>query len=789
MLKKSCTTVALMMMKQRRLAAILMLTMFIAMSPLMFEDVIVHGGNGKIDLFTQKEPFSGKGLNMPSDAFAPGEIVFLYALVEYNGYPRQNLLVTFSIKSPNGTSFSFTAITNTSGIASMSFTIPQKCPPHENETFGEWFVRACVVIGDTFLQDTLTFKVGWLVELLGVRTIDRNMAPRDSFGITGDVGLEISLKNIAMTEKKVTLTAVIQDELNVPVNSLAISDIEIQPNEKTVYLYTKLSIPKWAVVGKAIVYVSAFTKLPSQNGVAYCPSISTEFFITPYNPLRLEFRDIAIIKVTSSATSVKIGEPIHVSVKVRNEGTLTESFNVSLLMDNQVIDTLNVLNLAPYSSTTLNFTIDTRDLVPKSYLISVAIPPLLNEADTTDNILADGYIEVRPSVRRFLVIFEGAGLSLDAQGIILTINGSAKSVKNLPCSLFVEEGSVLIYTYEENVLSAVLGKRFKLREVIGPPSPVTVRSNITIVGQYVTQYYLLVSSIYGSPTPKSGWFDAGAIVNASVVSPWPGPEGTRHVCLGWIGTGSVPLSGSECTVTFIIHQPSSIVWLWKTQYYLTVISPYGVVGGGGWYDANVTAYAFLDVGVFDHGNETRRVFVYWSGDASGVNYARSSPILMDGPKVAVANWKTQYLLTVATNPAGLSPQPSRSPLGEAGPAGGWWYDAHVNVSLLAPPVRGYDFSHWEVDGRSLEVGQYALTVFMDGPHVAVAYYNVRVAGWFVPEWLYWILLLILILVIILLCVWIYRRRRRAKSGEAAFKRGWTAWYYGYDLLGRSRRVK
>ena len=55
---------------------------------------------GKIDLFTQKEPYSGKGPNMPSDAFGPGEEVQIYALATYNEYPVQSLLVAFQILGP-----------------------------------------------------------------------------------------------------------------------------------------------------------------------------------------------------------------------------------------------------------------------------------------------------------------------------------------------------------------------------------------------------------------------------------------------------------------------------------------------------------------------------------------------------------------------------------------------------------------------------------------------------------------------------------------------------------------
>ncbi|MBS7620639.1 hypothetical protein KEJ32_00705, partial [Candidatus Bathyarchaeota archaeon] len=56
------------------------------------------GSSGRsIDLFTQKEPFSGKGLNEPSDSFQPQEEVILYALVTYNNYPVQNKLVAFQV--------------------------------------------------------------------------------------------------------------------------------------------------------------------------------------------------------------------------------------------------------------------------------------------------------------------------------------------------------------------------------------------------------------------------------------------------------------------------------------------------------------------------------------------------------------------------------------------------------------------------------------------------------------------------------------------------------------------
>ena len=44
---------------------------------------------------------------------------------------------------------------------------------------------------------------------------------------------------------------------------------------------------------------------------------------------------------------------------------------------------------------------------------------------------------------------------------------------------------------------------------------------------------------------------------------------------------------------------------------------------------------------------TQYVFTGWSGDASGSS-SPSNPIIMNGPKTATANWKTQYYLTVSS---------------------------------------------------------------------------------------------------------------------------------------------
>jgi hypothetical protein len=168
--------------------------------------------------------------------------------------------------------------------------------------------------------------------------------------------------------------------------------------------------------------------------------------------------------------------------------------------------------------------------------------------------------------------------------------------------------------------------------------------NLTLVRM---SYYLVVSSPYGAPTPASGWFDEGSSVTSSVTSPWPGSVGTRYVCIGWTGTGSVPSSGTGTTVTFTVTAPSSISW----------------------------------------------------------------------------NWKTQYLLTVKTDPENLDPQPARDPTGDPESSNTWWYDTTPDVTLTAQTVAGYTFNYWTVDNDSRGNGVNPIAVALQGSHIAIAYYS------------------------------------------------------------------
>jgi len=256
---------------------------------------------------------------------------------------------------------------------------------------------------------------------------------------------------------------------------------------------------------------------------------------------------------------------------------------------------------------------------------------------SSGSIVGNYRTEPTNHVQKHLVTFRSTGLAADANGTVVTINGTTRVYAELPISLSVDDGSTISYSYNTIVTSTYSGKKFYLDNVTGPSSPIIVTADINATGNF------------------------------------------------------------------------------KTQYYLTISSPYGITGGQGWYDSGATAYATLDRGLIDQGNGTRRVFTSWSGDASGADYAKSGSIVMNGSKNAVANWKTQYYLTVRTDPIGIATIPGEN-----------WYDASFSVQLTAPSVANYSFGYWDLDGVPKQTGVNTTTVYMDTTHNVTAHYSTLV---------------------------------------------------------------
>ena len=180
------------------------------------------------------------------------------------------------------------------------------------------------------------------------------------------------------------------------------------------------------------------------------------------------------------------------------------------------------------------------------------------------------------------------------------------------------------------------------------PATVTMSSPITEQALWEHDYFLTVTSPNGTTT-GTGWYSNGtsafASVNPLVVA---GAPGTQYVFTNWSGAASGTSSTSNA---IIMNGAKTATANWKTQYFLNVSSVNGTVGGTGYYDSGTNATATLDSLTVAGATGTQYVFTNWSGNASG-NTSPSNNITMNAPKTAIANWKTQYNLTLAQSGVG-----------------------------------------------------------------------------------------------------------------------------------------
>ncbi len=209
----------------------------------------------------------------------------------------------------------------------------------------------------------------------------------------------------------------------------------------------------------------------------------------------------------------------------------------------------------------------------------------------------------------------------------------------------------------------------------------------------------------------------------------------------------VPSSIGANGTRYFVHDASwsfsaagNHVFTYAAQYYLTVQTTYSSSTGQGWYDSGTAVRVTVKGREVDEGQGTRHVFTGWSGDASGTDLT-SNDVFMTAPKAAVANWKTQFYLTVESDP------PNVSNINGSG-----WYDAGNQADFSAAAVipasdnTQLKFSNWSGDytgqsttGRILidrpktvkanYFAQYLLVVQYDPASIS-SQYNESHAGWY-----------------------------------------------------------
>jgi hypothetical protein len=368
--------------------AVLMLLFFMASSTILCpRNVAATTVSGRaLVLFTTQE------------VFAPQQLVTLYANVTYNGAPVQGKLVSFQVEGPvnafdNITVFG-TSNTTASGLATFSFRLPWPDERPEVSVFGNWSAVATVDIAQVTVESTLTFRVGWILQVTSITTLNSELMPQNTFFRLDIINFNLTVENIAMVGEPAAITIEVIDAAGYPIINIVKEGLTFQSGES--YVIGSSQIPDTAAIGNATVWAAIYTALPEEGGVLYSPATSTEFRIAE-KPL---IHDIGITWVAVSPSSVYIGERVQIVVTVENNGTATERNCILGVYYNSssiwiLIETLPV-TLTPGGRENVTFSWDTSSVGAGLYRIKAYAALPANETDPSpgDNTLIDGFVRV-----------------------------------------------------------------------------------------------------------------------------------------------------------------------------------------------------------------------------------------------------------------------------------------------------------------------------------------------------------------------------------------------------------
>lgn len=212
---------------------------------------------------------------------------------------------------------------------------------------------------------------------------------------------------------------------------------------------------------------------------------------------------------------------------------------------------------------------------------------------------------------------------------------------------------------------------------------ITAASSITWNWQSSAgQLSLTVSSPHGNPNPSVGksYWTSGSSVNCSVSSPVT-EDYYVWTCTGWTGTGSVPPSGTQNTVTFTITQDSTINWTWTgmpVKYNLTVSSAYGSPNPGvGVHSYNGGQYVTCNVSSpVAAANGSLWACTGWTGTGSVPATGAVNSVTFNFTQDSSITWNWQiFQYTLNVNSLHGNPSP---------PPGLYVYNSGTNITCSAP---------------------------------------------------------------------------------------------------------
>ena len=191
----------------------------------------------------------------------------------------------------------------------------------------------------------------------------------------------------------------------------------------------------------------------------------------------------------------------------------------------------------------------------------------------------------------------------------------------------------------------------------------TMNAPVTEIASWNTQYYLTVTSPYGSPT-GAGWYNAGATATFDVITPFSGNAGTQYLLSFWSGLGTGSYNGSTASNSVTLDNAITEAANWTTQYLLTFIV---IPSGGG--STELTGNTFwADAGPLSISLTTNSGYTFsqWTANTVSITFdnsnARYATADVNGPGTITASLTQNLPQTTSPTPAPtLSPTQAPTP--------------------------------------------------------------------------------------------------------------------------------
>lgn len=210
-------------------------------------------------------------------------------------------------------------------------------------------------------------------------------------------------------------------------------------------------------------------------------------------------------------------------------------------------------------------------------------------------------------ITQYLVTFGQTGVGVDFTGTVVTID--SVSYDRSGSSFWWDSGSIHTFAYQSPLTVSPSTNQYVWTSTAGlsilQSDSITVTNTGSVTGSYKTQYFLSVSSSYGSAGGQ-GWYDSGASAYATLdVGFVDHGDATRHAFTSWNGYASGTNYAQSNSIT--MDEPKNTVANWRIQYSTTfTYSGLDSSASGTIVTVNGTTVAFsgLDYTVWTNASDT-----------------------------------------------------------------------------------------------------------------------------------------------------------------------------------------